>query len=381
MNILYISHERGMGGATLALLELIDEMVKKNVKVFVTIGDDKGELYEELLKRDVKIIKSTYYYGMCMGTTPRNMIRCLVNNAINILSAKSLAKIAKDLNINIIHTNSSVLNLGLFISKYTGIPHVFHIREFTENKFRKYVFSKEKSLRLINEYSNKIIVISKALYEENIKYFKKEKLELIYDGISYTYMNSEKRFIETDIFSILIAGTISINKGQIDALLAVSHLVKCGYKNIKLLLAGSGCKEYVEELKELVRKNNIENNVEFLGFKENLNEIRKKVQLELVCSRSEGFGRVTIEAMLSMNPVIGANNTATSELITDKFNGLLYETKNYIQLAEKIKYFIKNPEKIKVMGRNGYKFVAENFNSEKNAKQIYELYRKVLGIT
>lgn len=45
--------------------------------------------------------------------------------------------------------------------------------------------------------------------------------------------------------------------------------------------------------------------------------MRKKIDVELVCSRSEAFGRVTIESMMSSNPVIGANTGGTKELIIE----------------------------------------------------------------
>lgn len=71
-------------------------------------------------------------------------------------------------------------------------------------------------------------------------------------------------------------------------------------------------------------------------------ELRKTMDLELICSRSEAFGRVTIEAMLHSIPVIGANSGGTPELIIDKENGLLFQYGDIDELVDKIETLINN---------------------------------------
>ena len=54
------------------------------------------------------------------------------------------------------------------------------------------------------------------------------------------------------------------------------------------------------------------------------------MDIALVASCSEAFGRVTVEAMLAGMLVIGADVAGTSELICDGVNGILYEDDNQI---------------------------------------------------
>ena len=172
--------------------------------------------------------------------------------------------------------------------------------------------------------------------------------------------------------NLIIAGAITEGKGQIDAVLAINELKNRGYNNIKLSIAGSGD---INILKYKIDELGLNNNINMLGQVRNLPEIRKNNDIELVCSKSEAFGRVTIEAMMSMMPVIGANTGGTKELIKDKYNGLLYEQGNYKSLANKIEYFIVNRDEIERMAKNAYVF-SKGFTVEKNMKQIYELYKQ-----
>ncbi|MBW9155649.1 glycosyltransferase family 4 protein [Clostridium sp. FP2] len=380
MNILYISHEMELGGATIALLELIDEMILKGNKVFVTVIAKEGAFYEEISKREVKLIIVTYYFWLNKKIKIRSKVKFLYENIINIINARKISRIIKRNKIDLIHTNTSVVNFGLLLSKYTGIPHIFHVREFAERGLNfKYFLSKKKCLSFIYKYSEKIIVISKALYDENLKNFSKDKLTLIYDGVSIRNLKKKSENIKTlKPFNIMIVGEVAPHKRTKDAVLAVNNLIKKGYDEIMLFIVGNGNEDYIQEIREVIKENNIEGNVILMGFRVDIDALRVGICLEVVCSGSEGFGRVTIEAMFNENPAIGANNTATGELIINNFNGLLYETGDYIGLSEKIKYFIDNPDEIERMGVNGHSYAIERFTSKRNAEEIYKLYNQIL---
>lgn len=65
-------------------------------------------------------------------------------------------------------------------------------------------------------------------------------------------------------------------------------------------------------------------------------EIRKNVDIEIVSSKQEAFGKITVEAMMGQIPVIGSNSGGTKELIKHNQNGLLFESGNADDLAKKI---------------------------------------------
>lgn len=377
MNILYISHERNLGGASIALLELIDEMLLMKQTIYVLIVG-RGKFYEELTKRDVKIIEKKYYVSMYRRVNWKSRVKCILRNIQNCIVAYQVSKEIKKYNIDLIHTNTSVIYIGAMISKISGIPHIFHIREFDTAEDRKYPISPKSINKFIENNSVKIVTISKGLYMESVKKFNKDKVMTIYDGISDIYKSKRSPSINRDEFNILILGYISLGKGQKDGVLAVINLYKKGYRNVKLTLAGNFEQKYKDEIDDLIMKNNVKDNIRILKFTKDVVALHKEADLELNCSRSEGFGRTTIEAMYNEKPIIGVDCVATNELIIDGINGFLYKAGDIDELSRKIEYLICNYKERSIMGKNGYEYAINEFSSKKNAHNIFNLYKKII---
>ena len=84
----------------------------------------------------------------------------------------------------------------------------------------------------------------------------------------------------------------------------------------------------------------------------------------LLCSRCEGFGRVTVEAMLMSKPIIATKSGGTIELIQEGYNGLLYIPCDFKELADKIKFLSENIFLGNEMGKNANNFAKNKFNKE-----------------
>lgn len=382
MNILFVAHEIKIGGATRSLLGVIDELLAKDYKVFVLVPRKKGELIDELKTKDVTIIPGRYYSWI--GKPSRTFkVKQFIKNILNYLFIVNVAKKIKLYNIDVIHTNSLVTNIGGYLKKKINVPHVWHIREFgKEDHGFIYSMSEKKTVKFIDENSDKIIVISKALLKKYQHFISDKKLHLIYNGIPKSYIQKKtftRKIGTKKHINLLISGAIKEGKGQDQAILASKVLINKGIKNFTLNIAGRGNPSYINKMQELVEENNLTDYVKFHGFIENVNSLRRNMDVELVCSKSEAFGRVTIEAMMSMNPVIASNTGANTELIKEDYNGLLYNYGNYVDLANKIEVLIQNPDLLEKYGKNGYKFALENFTAEINAKNIEMVYKELIS--
>lgn len=380
MNILYIGHERDLNGASRSLLGIIDKLDKEEINIHVLTSYKGGKFLNELKKRDVNIVYSKYFRWMIRKD--KNRIKWIFKklifrflNIFNIVTILKISDYSRKNNIDIIHSNSSVINIGAYISNITKIPHIFHIREFGEEDFNMYpIFNRKRSFEFINKNSKKIIVISNALLEKYKNNFDSKKIKLIYNGVDNKF--SRKKIKDNKgKYSALIAGRIEEAKGQKEAILAINELKNKGIDNINLVVIGSGDKK---ELNKYIVENGLENLIEIRDYSDSLFEIRKDIDFELVCSKNEAFGRVTIEAMMSSNPVIGANTGGTKELIINEYNGYLYEQGNYKDLAQKILLLINN-KKFNDISNNAFKYSNDRFTSEINAKNILLLYKEIVS--
>ena len=116
-----------------------------------------------------------------------------------------------------------------------------------------------------------------------------------------------------------------------------------------------------------------------LGYVDNINELRKNMDVSLMCSSAEAFGLVTVESMKAGVPVIGAATGGTLELINNGKNGMLYHKGNYLELADCIEKLYKNPEMLKKMKMQAVKIMNGKFTQENNAKAIERMYNRIIS--
>ena len=84
--------------------------------------------------------------------------------------------------------------------------------------------------------------------------------------------------------------------------------------------------------------------------------------MELVCSKMEALGRVTIEGMYYRNLVIGADSGATAELVKDGMTGYLYKSGNIDDLVKNIEKAIASDDSNKII-INAHEWSVKNFSN------------------
>lgn len=381
MNILLVAHERNLGGASKSLVTLATELKNNGNKVIVIVPFRKGQLFQALTENKIK----TYvvFFGWWMMPSywnPLLRIAFKVLYKFEWIAIYKISAIVKRENIDVIHTNSSVIDIGMRVANKIGIPHIWHFREFGDADFQlEFIKGWNSSCKDIRESNSKIIFIS-----NNLRNYYKEEIpdsmcDVVYNGISQNFLNSKDYKINRKKVIFLISGNLHRNKGQHIALEAVNILKKWGYCNLELWIAGqtsamSDSKKYTKELYKLAAKN-IQGNYKFLGYVSDMKKLREKADVELVCSNREAFGRVTVEAMMAGNPVIGTDAGANPELIIDKVNGRLFKNKSPEDLAAKMKWFLNRPQYINECGSNAYSYAKEKFLSSVNTNKIMNIYK------
>lgn len=344
--ILIVCHDSLLYGASQSLLNWVED-IKNNHGMYEFIfllPTNKGELYSILINRGYKVINTRYYMPIwkfdkkSISHFIKNISRITLSIIFNPLAVRNISKICKRENIKLIHSNSLATLIGKEVADNIGINHIWHVREYMEEDHMMKICYPFKSVDKLY-LTSYAIFISKAIETKFALKFPVDKSTVIYNKVKYDYKYKKQRiFMEDNICKILIAGKISRNKGQREAILAIDKLNKKGLK-VNLYVCGEG--QYQRELEKLIDEADIKN-IEFLGFRKDLKEIRSNIDIALVCSKSEAFGRVTVEAMYYENLVIGANTAATIELIDNGENGYLYEYGNIDELASKIESAIKN---------------------------------------
>ncbi len=375
LKILFISHVSGLGGAERSMLELISGLTKRGFYCSVILPFD-GPLANEL--RKMKITFDIIFLPWCADggkEYDKNRIGEITK------SVNDLIEFLKKNDFDVVYSNSSVILQGALAAKILGLKHVWHIREFGELDYdlNFYLKIKERAKFVFN-YSDKIIFISDALREYYQSYIPDLKSEVVYNNVRMPKLSKDanlKISKNKKGLKLLIIGNVHRGKGQIDAIKAIKTLRDKGIDNIFLKIVGGKSPEYYEELLDFTRKNDLENQIEFFDFVDMPGNFFIESDIVLMCSRSEGFGRVTVEAMLCGKPVIGANAGGTSEIIENGKNGLMYNPGDVEDLADKIMFFYENRNEIDKFGQYGKEYCKNKFSEEKYVGRIDRILKNI----
>ncbi|MDB0180253.1 glycosyltransferase family 1 protein [Acinetobacter baumannii] len=112
---------------------------------------------------------------------------------------------------------------------------------------------------------------------------------------------------------------------------------------------------------------------EYPGHVSNVKDWIANSSVFVLPSYREGVPRSTQEAMAIGRPVITTDVPGCRETVVDGLNGFLVPKWDPKALAEKMCYFIENPEQINIMGLEGYRIAQENFDVSKVNKKLFEI--------
>lgn len=382
MNILVITQSKDiLGGANRSLLDVI--MILRDVyghKIFV-LAPGEGDFTEELKKNKIgyTCVKYNQVSFVHIGDLkdPARYIRAVMRDRENKRIAINLSKQFIDKQFDIVYINDTTNTVGYYLAKKLKLPYVWHFRGYHKT-ITKYLL-RDKVFGMDTDGMS--IAISQAMKEYMVQTRKMlpERIKVIYNGITNVGVQIKQPWEKSiiDGFHCLHCGHLSEAKGQTESILAIAELKRRGYKNIYLHLAGSPLvahgSSYKDILVNLVDKYSLNDNVIFEGEVKNMGNLRKKMQVELMCSVAEPFGRVTVEGMQAGLVVIGCDTGATPEIIKDNIDGRIYHRGNVTELADRIEEVYENHDLGNRLSQEALKTTAVKFTIQENVKQINKL--------
>lgn len=381
--VLIVCHDNLLYGASKSLLDWIKtiDKNKEQYEFLFLIPNTSGPLKSELEKIGQKVVQLRYYQPIrkfnsnTLEIKIKNIIRAMLCYIFNPIAISKMKKVCLREEIDLIHSNSFVISIGAEIALKTGLPHVWHVREFMEeDHMMSYIYS-DSYIKKLTKRSYPIY-ISKAIKRKFEDFFPANKGTIIYNTISRDKDYKKNRtYMQDGICNLIIVGKITKNKGQLEAIQAVEEVIRRGY-NAKLYVCGEGPDEVV--IKKYINEHSLQENIKLLGFRKDVVNIRTNMDIALMCSSNEAFGRVTVEGMYYHNLVIGKKSAGTEEIIKNGENGLLYEPNDSITLADLIINMIENQTDAKIMIVEAEKYAISTF-SKSIFPLVKEIYDSAIG--
>lgn len=174
--------------------------------------------------------------------------------------------------------------------------------------------------------------------------------------------------------SFIFVARLLAEKGIFEYIQA-AKVIKEKYKYVKFYVLGSFDENNPFSIKqdEMARYVAI-GAIEFIGFVKNVKEHMSNSSVFVLPSYyREGVPRSTQEAMAIGRAVITTNSVGCKETVKDGVNGFLVPPYDSKILAEKMIYFIQNPDKIVQMGTESRKIAEEKFDINKKNKKLISI--------
>lgn len=377
--VLYIVHDTDLAGTSLSTLNLI-KSVQSEVQPIVLLPAEGAvsKLYRvEGIECIVEPFPINWDYLKC----GRNVVRYLYYEYLNtkkfIEDEKEaflrIYPLLKGRSIQIVHSASSVITIGVRLAKALHAKHVWHVREFMDLDFHlRHQLGFAYTGWLIR-HSDYAIAITRAVYNHWHLERMHGRSRFLWNAVrsASEICNDENK----ENYFLFCSGNLTVEKG-VDAAVRAFGMSGVADKGFRLKVVGRGSESQIEDLKKIAAHYHCEDAISFLGFCNDVKPIMMKARGFLMTSLNEGLGRTTIEAMFYGCPVIARHSGGTVDFLRDGDNGYFFHTEEECallirQLATRVP--------ADVISR-AQSFVRSHFTEEVYGREIMKIYMKVMGL-
>ena len=245
-----------------------------------------------------------------------------------------------------------------------GMPHA--LRNTWLNRF---LFEKVLTKIIVN--SNEI---GRSLSEGNESWFPKDKLALLYNGISLTTPHDKSKKLyekKGQEFIIGNAGRLTPQKGQ-KYLIEMAEILHSKQIDFKVLIAGEG--ELRSSLSDMVKLKGLQNRVILLGHVTDMAGFMNSLDVFVFPSLFEGSANTLIETLFYEKPIVAFDVSSNPEIIENGVNGFLTKSENSQDLAERVIELINSVELREKFVTAGQRILREKFNNQ----EIIEKLKRII---
>ena len=289
-----------------------------------------------------------------------------------LLNARSLAVIIDDEQIDVIHMHwGNDLALAALAKRLSRTkPALVYTRQMKITRRKNDIYH-----RLLYAQMNLMLTITRQLEGEAKLYIPVQdwQISTLYYGVKapgaflphedIRQQRDKLGFAEQD-FIVGLLGRLERGKGQHLLIEALALAAQDGL-DLKAMIIGHEMKPgYRNNLRDLVHSKGLDDNIVFMDFVAEPQQLMQLCDCIALTSFEETFGLVLPEAMRSGVAVVGSNRGGVPEIITHERTGLLFESGDAASLYKQIRHLYTEPDFRKRLAENGKLEADARFNSD-----------------
>ncbi len=266
-------------------------------------------------------------------------------------------------------------------ARLAGLPVVWHMRDIVlEPGARAVLRAAARFCRpRVIAISNAVAACARQITDDVVVIYNGVELDCFSPGLPPAHLREELQIGPQDPV-ITIVARLTFWKGHRPLLRAMPRVLE-RFPAAKLLVVGSPAfwhEDFADELKDLAQSLGISHAVRFLGHRTDVPEILRLTDVFALPSQNEPFGRAIVEAMAVGVPVVAGRSGGVPEVCPDGVCGLLVDPDDPAEIADAIIQILSNPELARRLGEAGRRRAMELFDARAVARQVAELYERIL---
>ncbi len=382
MKVLYVNHTAEIGGGERSLLSLLGTGPGE---VEMHLAAPPGRLSEEAAALGIPVEPIPGTAGS-LRLHPVHTPRAMMEMAA---AGRATQRIARANGTDLVHANS--IRAGLILgAARTGKPSVVHVRDVLPPGAASVA-----TMRMIAATATVIVANSDYTAESVRRLAPRATVEAIPNPVDLVHWDPVRvdrvharaslRGVRPRALLLGVVAQLTPWKGQ-DTAIEVLRLLRNQGVDAHLLLIGSAKfvaastrldnRAYVERLKSRVAELRLEDRVSWMGERDDVPELMSALDVLLLPSHEEPFGRVLIEAMAMRVPVVATNVGGPPEIVTDGVGGFLVDPGDPAAWARAVRHFADHPDLGREMGLAGRHHVERRFGTEQHLAAMLDVYER-----
>jgi len=369
----YLITDLNTGGAEMQLFRIVSNLNREQFQPFVISMGTEGVVGEMLSRLGIKVYPLNMKRGLFSFKAIWKLYRILRKERPHVLTmfmyhayfiGRIVGRIARvPVLVSSIRTANFKSTVRRLTSKYTeflGDATVVNSRNVADSFINSGIVPERKA-----------IVIANGLDTDKFKpdSAKRKKLR---DRIGFG----------DEAFVWIAVGRLEKAKNYLNMINAFAK-IKERFDNAILIIVGDGY--LLSECTGLVNDLKINDNVKFMGRRDDIHEILNVADAYVLSSDWEGMPNAVMEAAAVGLPVVSTNVGGVSELVDDQSTGFLVAPGNTGLLADAMIKVMNLPENERIkMGMEGRNIILTKYSIDTVVREWQNLYCKMLtqkGIT
>jgi len=345
-DIVFINLFRGNpGGGEIYLARLIKNLLKLNLKI--RLISPEMSLFSNISDLSIERIEGVEKGGFLKGSVDF------------IISSIQIKKLLRNYKGHVIINGDRASLVSLFLGrsnnyKLSCIKHMLIDGKF-KSLLNKFSFFNYDNIVTISNYHKENYIIKCGSHN-------KDKIVVIHNSVDtreYSYSPVE---FPSEKLKLCFIASLEYRKGILDLLSVVKNLNAKG-ENITLNIFGEG--ELKVQINEFIKNNNLNDNVFLKGYSSTISDEIKKCHVTVLPSYDEGLPLCILESLSVGRIVIATNIAGIPEVITDGYNGFLFQPGEVETLELILKNVINNPNDFIRMSNSCRDLIVQSFDNEK----------------